>query len=163
MELGRLLSDIPAADVFQLHREPQTWKWQLGPARFQYTVRPPRTRHKCVAINLSLSATISESRIDAVLARPHSTWTVAIPKPNNDYLRNREQLRSFRECFRHLLDSIKARHGQEACIHLFPAVPVAVAVEIGRVWMPKADLPMRIYDQNRKRDGFAFAIKLGHQ
>ena len=27
IELGRLLSDIPAAEVYQLHREPSNWKW----------------------------------------------------------------------------------------------------------------------------------------
>ena len=27
-------------------------------------------------------------------------------------------------------------------LHVFPAMPVAAAVETGRVWMPKADLPL---------------------
>ncbi len=48
---------------------------------------------------------------------------------------------------RTLYDQIKAFHGQGAIIHVFPAVPASVAVEIGRVRMPKADLPLLVYDQ----------------
>lgn len=55
---------------------------------------------------------------------------------------------------RYLFDKIKATHGQNATIHLFPACPVSVAIEIGRVWMPKADLPLVIYDQNNKLGKF---------
>jgi hypothetical protein len=34
-----------------------------------------------------------------------------------------------------------------ATIKVFPAPPVSAAVEVGRVWMPKADLPMTVFDQ----------------
>lgn len=162
MELGRLMCDISAADVYQLHREPRTWEWLDHPAGFEYIVREPETRHACVALNLSLSATINESRITSVLTCDHSTWTVTVAEPNNDFLRSGEQLRMFRECFRRLLNRIKAEHGEAAVIHLFPATPVSVAVEIGRVWMPKADLPIRVYDQNRKRNGFVPVFELAH-
>ena len=47
-------------------------------------------------------------------------------------------------------NAIKGRHGETQLLHVFPAMPVAAAVETGRVWMPKADLPLLIYDQNRK-------------
>jgi hypothetical protein len=158
MDLGRLLSDIPAAEVYQLHREPQGWRWQEHPQDFRYDVRPPDTRHKCVALNLSLSATIADARIAEVLQHDHSVWTLTVPAPGNDFLKSKLQLLGFREAFRSLLNRIKAEHGEDAVIHVFPAVPVSVAVEIGRVWMPKADLPLRIYDQNRKRGGFVHAL-----
>jgi hypothetical protein len=35
-----------------------------------------------------------------------------------------------------------------------------VAVEIGRVRMPKADLPLKVYDQNTKNGGFSEALVL---
>lgn len=40
-------------------------------------------------------------------------------------------------------------HGEGATTHLFPAIPVSAAVELSRAWMPKADFPLVIYDQNR--------------
>ncbi len=161
IELGRLLSDIPTAEVYQLHREPPDWKWQESPADFDFIVKEPEEIHSTVALNLSLSATIDNSRITDVLPQDDiSIWSMTIPIPNNDFLKSREQLSKFRQHFRNLLDRIKARHGQDARLNVFPAVPVSVAVEIGRVWMPKADLPLCIYDQNRKSGGFVKTLEI---
>jgi len=41
IELGRLLSDIPAAEVYQLHREPQNWTWLDHPEGFEYILQEP--------------------------------------------------------------------------------------------------------------------------
>jgi len=156
IELGRLLSDIPAAEVYQLHREPPNWKWREGPETFEFFVEEPTAISATVALNLSLSANIDNSRISAVFpGRDLAIWRMYIATPNNDFLKSWDQLRLFRREFRQLLDRMKARHGQDAFLHVFPAVPLSVAVEIGRVWMPKADLPLCIYDQNRKLGGFA--------
>ena len=157
--LGRLLSDIPAAEVYQLHREPPDWKWHEGPESFEFFVEEPSAIAATVVLNLSLSATIDNARISAVFpGKDLSIWRMSINTPNNNFLKNREQLRLFRTTFRQLLDQIKARHGQNALLHVFPAVPISIAVEIGRTWMPKADLPLCIYDQNRKLGGFAKAF-----
>jgi hypothetical protein len=163
IELGRLLSDIPAAEVYQLHREEPNWIWQKHPEGFGYILHEADTRKKTVALNLSLSATINNSRITSLLGSDVSIWTLTIKKPNNDFLKSREQLILFRQKFRQLLDRIKAIHGQDTVLHLFPAVPVSVAVEIGRVWMPKADLPFRIYDQNRQTGGFSMVFEISNK
>ena len=162
MELGHLLSDIPAAEVYQLHREEPNWIWQKHPEGFDYILHEAEVRNETVALNLSLSATIDNSRIISVLDSDISIWTLTIENPNNDFLKSREQLILFRQKFRQLLDRIKAKHGQDTVLHLFPAVPVSVAVEIGRVWMPKADLPLRIYDQNRQIDGFSTTFEISN-
>jgi hypothetical protein len=159
IELGHLLSDIPAAEVYQLHREPPDWRWQETPDEFLFQVEPPAEIHEDVALNLSLSATIENRRIFNTLGQENlSIWKMTVTEPNNDFLKGRGQLRMFRQQFRLLLDRIKSRHGQGAVLHVFPAVPVSIAVEIGRVWMPKADLPLCIYDQNRKLNGFVKAM-----
>lgn len=163
VELGRLISDIPGAEVYQLHREPPDWKWQGHPQNFKYVIFQPQTRHHDVAINLSLSATIDDSRIASVLNVKHSIWKLTHENPNNDFLKSRTQLQEFRENFRVILNRIKAVHGEKAIIHLFPAVPNSVAVDIGRVWMQKADLPIRIYEQNSKKDGFTKTFDLTHK
>jgi hypothetical protein len=161
-ELGRLLSDIPAADVYQLHREPPDWRWQADRKGFDYIIMEPESQHDVVALNLSLSATIDNSRIASVLGTSTSVWTLTIRQPNNDFLKGSGQLALFRRRCRELLNRMKAVHGEGVTIHVFPAVPVSIAVEIGRVWMPKADLPLRLYDQNRKRGGFVFAFDIGN-
>lgn len=160
IELGLILSDIPAAEVYQLHREPPDWKWQDSPDDFDFHIEEPKSSHSTVALNLSLSATIDNSRIISTLHQQDlSIWRMTVTEPHNDFLKGKDQLRLFRQRFRVLLDCIKARHGQDAVLHVFPAVPVSVAVEIGRVWMPKADMPLCIYDQNRKLGGFAKALE----
>ena len=160
VELGRLLCDISAAEVYQLHREPQNWSWQDHPADFEYTLIDPKTKKGTAALNLSLSATIDNSRIVDVLSENVSIWTITVDGPNNDFLKSQLQLSLFRQKLRLVFDEIKAAIGQDAILHLFPAVPVAVAVDIGRIWMPKADLPLRIYDQNRRAGGFAAALDI---
>jgi len=162
IKLGSLLSDLYPADVYQLHREPTTWEWQPGPEAFEYLVTEPSTRHPVVALNLSLSADITRDRIEKVLgAHPYSEWRVTIKNPSNDYLRSKGQLSLFRKQFREILNKIKANHGEQAIIHVFLAVPVSVAVEIGRVRQPKADLPFVIYDENINKQGFMRTLTIG--
>ncbi|MFP3790852.1 SAVED domain-containing protein [Bacillus subtilis] len=157
IELGRLLSDIKATEVYQLHREPADWKWHDLIDDVNYRIVAPEKYTNTVALNISLSADIDNSRIRDVLGNEASIWTLTSDDPHNDFLKSREHLKVFRQQFRKLLNQIKIKHGQDVILHVFPAVPVAVAVEIGRVWMPKADLPLIIYDENR---GFKQAIEL---
>jgi hypothetical protein len=162
IKLGSLLSDLYPADIYQLHKEPATWRWQHATEKFEYIIKEPQTTHSRVALNLSLSAEIDSQRVDLVMgSQPYSEWRMILERPCNDYLKNKEQLKFFRQEFRALLDRIKTKHGENAVIHIFPAVPVSVAVEIGRVRQPKADLPFVIYDQNNKKQRFIHALDIG--
>ena len=140
IKLGTLLPDLHAVQVYQLHKEPPNWNWQESPENFKYIIRKPKQNNSVVALNLSLSADISQSRIKKVLGNDTAIWTLTIDHPNNDYLKSKEQLSLFREKFRELLNLIKAKHGESITLNIFPAAPVSVAIEMGRVWMPKADL-----------------------
>lgn len=159
--LGAEISDIPTADVYQLHREPATWKWQAEPSDFAFTVattgNPASSK---VALVLSLSADVGFQRVTDVLGDDIAIWHVTHASPHNDFLQGRGQLRQFREILRRAFNDMKAQHGEDAQLHVFPAVPVACAIEIGRVWMPKADLPFVVYDQNRKTGGFVPTIRV---
>ena len=107
-----------------------------------------------------MSADIVPERIVAVLGNDAAIWTVTHANPGNDYLQSECQLREFRRTLRQVFNEIKAAHGEGAELHLFPAMPVSAAVEVGRVWMPKADLPFRVYDQNRAHGGFTFSLEI---
>jgi hypothetical protein len=56
--------------------------------------------------------------------------------------------------------TLKAAHGEGQFINVFPALPASLAVDFGRVWMPKSDLALNIYDNNRL-GGFMPTITLG--
>lgn len=159
MLLGYLLCDISAAEVFQLHREPPDWRWQPEPNGFAYQIVEPGTTDGAPALVFALSATINDERVHSVVPGA-SIWKMSIPTPSNDFLKSRGQARLFREKARLLLDRIKAAQGEQATLHVFPAMPVALAVDFGRIIMPKADLKMRIYDQNQSLGGFGHALDL---
>jgi hypothetical protein len=55
---------------------------------------------------------------------------------------------------------IKNMHGQKAVLNIFPAVPAAIAVEIGRIRQPKADLRWQIWDQIEENQPFIRAIEI---
>lgn len=159
MMLGTLLTDIPAADVYQLHREPRGWGWASGRCSTEYKIKEPADCGEEPALVLSLSGAVTPDRINSVLGPKAAIWEVTVPEPGNDFLQSREQLQEFRRVMRRLFDRIKAAYGQDAILHVFPAAPVSVAVELGRVHMPKADLRMRVYDQLPER-GFVPVLEL---
>lgn len=159
VELGRLISDARATDVYQLHREPATWGWQQSDPDFSYIIKKPENdSSKNVALKIALSASIDSSRIHQVLGKDVAIWELTIKRPNNDFVRGPGEVALFRQEIRKLFDVMKYQHGQNAQLHVFPAMPVSLAVELGRVWMPKADMSMHIYDQNKHHNGFFCAL-----
>lgn len=161
MLLGFLLSDIPAAEVYQLHREPPNWKWQdHHPDGFEYVVQEPTEVKGPPALVLALSATVTDDRVNAILGDGATIWRVTVAEPHNDFLKSRQQLQRFRETIRPLMNRIKTRHSETAVLHVFLAAPVAIALDMGRVIMPKADLVLRIYDEHKSLGGFVHALDL---
>lgn len=164
IKLGTLLPDKYPAQVYQLTKEPPTWEWQPEPEVFDFKVYEPTENYKTVVLNLSLSADIHYQRIyDAMQTKDVSIWCMDISEtvfPKNDHLRGKGQLILFSRQFRKLLNMIKMKHGQNTTLHIFPAIPVAYAVEIGRAWSEKADMPLAIYDQNNKSNGFFHALTI---
>ena len=167
--LGALLSDLSSTDVYQLHREPSdeedgegTWRWPDLDEGLdtEFIVEEPTDFSSHPALVLSLSAPITSDRIKAILGDKVSIWNVTIPSPNSDFVKSRRQLSSFRSRIRPLIDRVKTQHGQDTTLHVFPAVPVSVAVELGRIRMPKAHMPWKIYDQVNARGGFVPALTI---
>jgi hypothetical protein len=160
MELGRLLGDIAAASVYQFHREPPGWGWSSTGRPIEFKIRRSSSGAGAVALILALSATISDVRVVNVLGPNTRIWGIEGAEPHNDLMRRPEDLAEFRRLLRSTLNDIKATHGEDTHVHVFPALPVSAAVEVGRVWMPKADLPLRVYDQNRRLGGFTEALSI---
>ncbi|MCX6132629.1 MAG: SAVED domain-containing protein [Ignavibacteriales bacterium] len=162
IRLGTLLSDIYPADVYQRHREPSTWNWQQEAETKEILLLEPKQRIGIPVLKVSLSATVTDQRIHDTLSDKSCIWTITIDNPNNDFLKTRELLTQFRMICRRAFDRIKAAHGEKSQIHVCPAMPVSAAVELGRVWMPKADLPLIIYDQNQATGGFTKVMEISN-
>lgn len=147
VKLGSLLGDITPIDVFQPHREPSGWSWAKNGPRLNFVLRCPNALHPSVVLKLSISGSISDDRVKRVLGEAVSIWSVELDEPHNDVMRYPEDLAVFRQIMRRVYNDIKAAHGQDASINVFPAVPASCAIELGRVRMPKADLPLVVFDQ----------------
>ncbi len=160
IQLGILLGEIISVDTYQRLKEPVTWKWQKGEMPVEFALKYNGKLGEKVALKLALSATITDSRIEQVLGSTCPIWSLSHPNPHNDFLRSKAHLQSFRENMRMVFDKIKAIHGEDATILIFPAMPVSAAIELGRVWMPKADLPLEVFDQNKLNGGFFSTIKI---
>ncbi len=164
IELGRLLGDILPISVHQRHREPSTWRWQLDQDAIRFQIAKPEIASGPVAVlKLALSSTITDDRIRSAVGGDFPIWSLTCDAPHNDIMRRPEDLAAFRKHLRMLFDSIKAKHGPDAVINVFPAVPISTAIEVGRTLMPKADLPLVIWDQNRLAGGFVRALRIDGQ
>jgi hypothetical protein len=159
--VGSLLTDKVPAAVYQLHREPSTWKWQSHPEKFTFKIIEPDDKSGMPVLVVSLSAKIAPERVSAILPGKLSIWELTIDDAHNDFLRSEAQLSMFREAARKLIGAINVAHPDQPELSIFPAMPVACAVELGRMRMPKADRPWQIFDQNNKHGKFIPALKIG--
>lgn len=162
IKLGALLTDKVAAQVYQLHREPhQSWKWIDGDYPLDYHVLEPQVIDGPPALILSLSAKITRERVTSVVGNGVTIWELAIESPNNDFLKTPQHLSEFRTKCRKIVALITKIHGANCELSIFPAVPVACAVELGRIRMPKADSPWLIYDQQNQHGAFVPVLRIG--
>jgi PIN domain nuclease of toxin-antitoxin system len=162
MLFGSLLTDKPNAQTYQLHREPsQTWKWLQGPSDFTFQIKQPASFDNPPALVIALSDHIAHSRVTSVLGDAISIWEITIERPNNNFLKSKQQLSKFREAARMLLIEIEKAHGKDTPLSIFPAMPVACAIDLGRIRMPKANSRWIVYDHNNKHNAFIRALEIG--
>ena len=161
--LGVLLGDIVPADVYQRHREPPTWAWpDTLQAPLTLELRTPSAMTGPPALVIALSATVTPERITRVLGPDAAIWSITTPVPHNDLIKSQEHLSQLRTMYRRIFDQIKAKYGAQMPLHVFPVCSVSAAVEVGRVRMPKADMPWIVYDESPSRGGFASAIEINN-
>jgi hypothetical protein len=148
IELGRLLSDISAVDVYERHRFPeQQWRWPEDGTAIAFQRTAGQAGPKTVALKLAVTSEIADERVTAVLGNDVSLWQIASLHHGQGIIRRREDLARWRAVVARTLDEIKNRHGMDAQVAVFPAIPVSCAVEFGRAWQPKAHPNLHIFDQ----------------
>jgi len=161
IKFGTLLYNLANVEVYNPQKEPKTWVWNDGFGIDDYfVIEEPKISSKNVALVFSLSARINNERVHSVLGQNCSVWKITLKEPNSDFIKYRNHLSQFRTVCRKVLDDIKSRHGEDKSIHVFPAMLPSTAIEFGRVWYPKADLPLIIYDQNSSLGGFVETIRI---
>ncbi|MBE0392161.1 HNH endonuclease [Flavobacterium sp. PL002] len=161
IKLGTLLSELSISEIYQFHREPkQTWKWQNEEEVIEINLIEPTEILSKAALVISLSDNVSDDRIYKTLGDDVSIWKITVDNPDRNVLKTKHALINFKNQIRNAFSKIKLQQATAEVIHVFPAMPNSCAVETGRVWMQKADLPLIIYDQNTVNNGFSKAIEI---
>jgi hypothetical protein len=161
--LGLLLNDKYNVSVFQCHRREQDkWKWDNAGERVVFTSTFPEeaTSGANVALVFSLSSTIVSDRIQSVLGDNVVVYSITIDSPNRTFVTIPEIMDDFVEMSREVMEAIKQRHGKQAVVHVFPSMPVSLAVRFGMDYMSKTDNPLNIYDEQPDA-GFVLALSIG--
>lgn len=141
---------------------PKGWAWARDAEPLKFELHEPEgNRGRPVAVKLAVSANIDDQRIlSALSAEDAAIWTVTVREPHNDVVRRPEDVANFAKTIRRAYARIQEVHGVDTTVNMFPAVPVSLAVEAGRVWMPKINPALRLFDQVRNR-GFVEAFTIG--
>lgn len=161
--LGSRLSNKVPIDVYQRHRAPENWKWRTGTGPVNYSLRRVVPGSSTEAgLVLSLSGAIPTESVMPLLQENTPIWEITLrdEAPNPAFLRTRRDLEGFILAYHQALGEILKKSPGTRVIHLFPAVPIPVAVHCGRELLPKAHPAMRIYDNNKAKGGFVYQLTI---
>lgn len=154
IKLGGLLSNKHGVDVYQLKKSPvSSWEWEATDDDTEYSfsyIQQNKNPDKIILL-LSLSGLIRHEEVCKAVEWDNAT-VVEIKTnhtPSDDYLRNKRQLDKFVCCYQKLKEELRNSINSNVFVHIFAAVPVSVAVEIGRHRNPAFDLPFIIYNYNQ--------------
>lgn len=166
--IGTKLSDKREVGLHQRHRDPESWCWKEGEGSTQYTTTciSDMQAEDQVALLVNLSG---KNTMDTVLNTEGILKNTTIyeltldgQQPNTMIMNTRGDLERFTAEYNKALAIIRENHTKASCLHLFPAVPAPVAITLGRSRLPKADLPLVVYDYNRQTDGFVRTMEISH-
>lgn len=146
--LGRLLSNKHDIDVYQYQKHPQTWLWQEYGDKLNYQVNKKYIKRcKKPILILSLSGKVEEERIRQLFPniKYHSIYKIELENPSDDFLKCKEQKDDFFKVFSKLKEEIANSH-RGGKIHLFAAIPISIAIEIGMQKNDTFDLPIVTYN-----------------
>ena len=146
VKLGTMLNDKYPITVFQKQRIPDSWCWLEEDSQNDIQLIEPHDKTKDPVLVIALSTKAILERIADRFGDTVSLWSITCSEPGNDMMRCHSQLKQFNRVARMAMDAIKTAHSKADCLKIFMAVPASCAVELGRIRMPKADLPWVLYD-----------------
>lgn len=161
-KLGTLINDQYNVSVFQCHRRPNKWAWIENNDRIEFNiVQTCNNSDNRVALVIDLSAEIIDERVTSLLGDDTTIYHLTIDAPNRHFVTNERIQFDFIEKFRFAIESIRNNFGKCDKIHLFMAMPNSLVIKAGMDYMPKADLPLILYEQYKTKEGFFETITIG--
>lgn len=160
--LGFKLSDKIRVDLYQRHRNPESWNWHEGRGDTQFSFGKLRHGVASTALAVNVSGTISSDAIESILGAM-TLYSIGVTgqQPTPLVLNTRCDLERFVVTYVKALEAIRTAHPGISQLHVFPAVPAPIAVVLGRHVLPKVGPQLVIYDQDRRSGSFSRAITIG--
>ncbi len=164
MYLGTRISDKLAVRFFQFHRDTKHWSWkEEGQSiEFRLTLRRRGTDLTRVALLLSISGTVRSECFPPGIDESFYLYEVApvACDPNLLLLQTYDDLRAFRQTYLAAFSRFERTHPKATQIHLFPAVPLSVAVLCGHDLLTKVHPMIEVYDNDKANGGFVHRLTL---
>lgn len=146
MQLGLCIGNKGEATAFQWNRAAENWLFPVG-RQYQgqviYWNEIPDSQNGEISLAVSLSAEVVLSAVsDATPNTPLVHFKV--PNPSTSLVESKDDILHFRKQFSALMCEIRNKGYRK--INLFPAMPLSLAVELGRQILPKADPSIKVWD-----------------
>lgn len=150
--LGFSLGNKVGATLFQRRRVDENhWHWlpEATIQHFEWQSVQQGSIPTHVAVIMNVSGSIHRQELPTHI---DDTYTVFVIKtlgkaPNPDSVLSMASLEEFRRCYRNWLAHLETEHKFAPAIHLFPAIPPAVAVACGLDLMPHTQPALVVYDR----------------
>lgn len=158
MMLGQALGDRSKRFTFSPNRETGL-RWpdvNADPPEFRITPLPDGDGP--VALVLALSGELPHRHVEQALPGVRIAQ-ITIDHPSVSMVKNRRVIDAFREALQGPLSQLEAATDEP--IHVFAAIPAALAIEFGAFLTMQHRHPYLVYDRDDNRD-FQPALRLGH-
>jgi hypothetical protein len=146
MQLGALIGNKVEASTFQWDRVAESWKYRLERKYERQTIshtNVPAANGKDLALTVSLSGEVDRQALGAAVPGLEVV-RLGVPSPTPELVEDADDVRHFRSKFTALMADIRNQGYRR--VHVFPAMPLSLAVEFGRQLLPKADPTMGVWD-----------------
>lgn len=162
--LGSKLSDKIEVDLYQRHRNPETWSWKDGSGDAIFTTRclVKGEQSGAVILLVNISGKNEPETVPTNLGESKTIYELTLEgqDPIQLCLNTRSDLQRFTSEYIRILATIRQLHPNLDVVHLFPAVPAPIAIMLGRARLPKVDPPLRIYDRDARVRGFVSTLEV---
>jgi hypothetical protein len=160
--LGSKISDKIRVDLYQRHRNPESWNWRDGVGEAHFKTRKLKDGGGQIALAINVSGTIPSDAIDAA-SGDCTLYELALTgqQPSPLVLNARDDLARFVSAYIAALEIIRTAHPGLQLLQVFPAVPAPIAITLGRHILPKVGPKLLIFDHDRRSGTFIPTITIG--
>ena len=159
--LGQSLGDRSKRLLFSYNREHELrWPNQSAePPNFIFN--SPMDGDGPLALVLSISAQVPHHDVEEALPGARIA-EFSIPEPSYAMVQNRRVIHAFRDALQKYLSRLEAMNA--GTIHVFAAIPAALAIEFGALLSTQHQHAYQIFDRDKENQNrFTPTLKLGHQ